>query len=250
MSDIKPIETWYANKRFRSKLEARWAVFFDALGIQWRYEPQGFEINSHEVDELNNPVRKWAYLPDFYLPVEQCWVEVKGDTATLDAEMLTNAVDYGSQMPHVGNSFGTTRGIVLLSDVPSPPQLGPIWRQWESELICHPILQHSKGVLISGAAFGVDGIRQGEDAMRKSHTVKTRMGIVASSFPGWISGSACCEPFVAGEFWACEQIPHWQWVYESRAGCDLYRAAQKQQDAYRRARSVRFEFGETPRPPR
>lgn len=32
--DIKPIETHYNGYRFRSRLEARWAVFFDALGIK------------------------------------------------------------------------------------------------------------------------------------------------------------------------------------------------------------------------
>lgn len=32
---IKPIETKYKGYRFRSRLEARWAVFFDALGISW-----------------------------------------------------------------------------------------------------------------------------------------------------------------------------------------------------------------------
>ncbi|MBA3003118.1 MAG: hypothetical protein FP813_04610 [Desulfurivibrio sp.] len=54
---MKPIETKYRGYRFRSRLEARWAVFFDALGIKWEYEFQGYEFS--------NGVR---YLPDFYLP--------------------------------------------------------------------------------------------------------------------------------------------------------------------------------------
>ena len=54
MSDIKPIETIYNGYRFRSRLEARWAVFFDALGIEYEYEPEGFEIESG-----------LRYLPDF-----------------------------------------------------------------------------------------------------------------------------------------------------------------------------------------
>jgi hypothetical protein len=36
--DIKPIETRYNGYRFRSRLEARWAVFFDTLGIEYQYE--------------------------------------------------------------------------------------------------------------------------------------------------------------------------------------------------------------------
>lgn len=35
-STIKAIETSYAGCRFRSRLEARWAVFFDTLGIAAR----------------------------------------------------------------------------------------------------------------------------------------------------------------------------------------------------------------------
>jgi len=65
---IKAIETVYNGYRFRSRLEARWAVFFDALGIEYQYEPEGFE--------LSNGV--W-YLPDFYLPTfnNGMWCEVK-----------------------------------------------------------------------------------------------------------------------------------------------------------------------------
>ena len=66
MNDIKPIETIYNGYRFRSRLEARWAVFFDAAGIEYEYEPEGFD--------LGNGV---YYLPDFYLPEFNLWVEVK-----------------------------------------------------------------------------------------------------------------------------------------------------------------------------
>ena len=45
MSEIKAIETVYNGYRFRSRLEARWAVFFDAAGIKYEYEPEGFDVN-------------------------------------------------------------------------------------------------------------------------------------------------------------------------------------------------------------
>ena len=38
MSEIKAIETYYKGYRFRSRLEARWAVFFDAAGINLNTE--------------------------------------------------------------------------------------------------------------------------------------------------------------------------------------------------------------------
>lgn len=65
---MKAIETEYAGVRFRSRLEARWAVFFDALGIRWEYEPEAFELSD-----------RTRYLPDFWLPefVGGIYVEVK-----------------------------------------------------------------------------------------------------------------------------------------------------------------------------
>lgn len=54
--EINPIETRYGGYRFRSRLEARWAVFFDALNIEWEYEAQGYMVDGT------------PYLPDFWLP--------------------------------------------------------------------------------------------------------------------------------------------------------------------------------------
>jgi len=67
---IKAIETQYAGCRFRSRLEARWAVFWDTLEWPWEYEPQGFALPSGN------------YLPDFRVHVPDSsngpvWFEVK-----------------------------------------------------------------------------------------------------------------------------------------------------------------------------
>lgn len=71
---MRAIETRYKGHRFRSRLEARWAVFFDAIGIRWEYEPEGFELKGG-----------MRYLPDFYLPAFTggIYAEVKpeGDAA-------------------------------------------------------------------------------------------------------------------------------------------------------------------------
>ena len=63
---IKAIETVYNGYRFRSRLEARWAVFFDAADIPYEYEPEGFVLKDGT-----------QYLPDFYLPWFKCFMEVK-----------------------------------------------------------------------------------------------------------------------------------------------------------------------------
>lgn len=64
---VKAIETVYNGYRFRSRLEARWAVFFDLMDIQYEYEKEGFDLG----DDV-------LYLPDFWLPELDCWFEVKG----------------------------------------------------------------------------------------------------------------------------------------------------------------------------
>jgi len=69
---IKAIETVYNNYRFRSRLEARWAVFFDTLGMPYEYEKEGYDLEG-----------LW-YLPDFWLPQQNCWVEIKGEEPTAE----------------------------------------------------------------------------------------------------------------------------------------------------------------------
>ena len=66
MGDIKPIETFYNNYRFRSRLEARHALCYDLLGIRYEYEPEGLVLSDGSF-----------YLPDFYLPDLHCYVEIK-----------------------------------------------------------------------------------------------------------------------------------------------------------------------------
>lgn len=80
---IKAIETVYNGYKFRSRLEARWAVFFDALGVEYQYEIEGFDLSGYDerdyfgnrfVDKLEGDT--W-YLPDFYLTGQEAWVEIK-----------------------------------------------------------------------------------------------------------------------------------------------------------------------------
>jgi hypothetical protein len=63
---IKAIETVYNGYKFRSRLEARWAVFFDAMGVKYEYEPEGFDLGE----------AGW-YLPDFRVREWNTWVEIK-----------------------------------------------------------------------------------------------------------------------------------------------------------------------------
>lgn len=74
-SPPKPIQTEAFGCLFRSRLEARCAVFLEAMGLRWDYEPEGFELPSGR------------YLPDFKVYKEDCpagcyWIECKGGIPT------------------------------------------------------------------------------------------------------------------------------------------------------------------------
>ena len=87
--NIKPIETIYNGYRFRSRLEARWAVFFDTLNVPYEYEPEGFVLHNGD----------W-YLPDFRVkcygmrtgePKDyyfDLWIEVKGEMTESEADKI------------------------------------------------------------------------------------------------------------------------------------------------------------------
>jgi hypothetical protein len=79
----KPIETFYNGYRFRSRTEARWAAFFDSAGLQFEYEKEGFVWDDGT-----------KYLPDFWLPSLNLWIEIKPElnfveSVPLDARPFT-----------------------------------------------------------------------------------------------------------------------------------------------------------------
>ena len=100
--NIKPIPTTYKHRQFRSRLEARFAVFFDAIKLRWSYEVQGYNLGS----ELG-----W-YLPDFSLSVgggNIHYIEVKPTYPTMTeirkmqtlcrGRMITGCILFGDVAP-------------------------------------------------------------------------------------------------------------------------------------------------------
>lgn len=62
------LPTKYLGIKYRSRLEARWAVFLTHLDVDFEYEPQGYLLKNGD-----------CYLPDFYLTDLKCWIEIKGN---------------------------------------------------------------------------------------------------------------------------------------------------------------------------
>ena len=106
---VNAIRTRYNGYIFRSKLEACWAIFFDAAGIRYVYEQEGYE-------------QEWSkkkYLPDFYLPGLDFHVEVKPERPNYEKEILRTKdfIVWG----------GPIKRLLILSDIPPRTDDGGIW---------------------------------------------------------------------------------------------------------------------------
>ena len=106
-NEIKPIETIYNGYKFRSRLEARWAVFFDAMGIKYEYEPEGIEVNDCK------------YLPDFYFPELELFGEVKGNRKGWANDIL--------KMSDIYEEAHGTIPTVIFGNIPTPEPIEGIY---------------------------------------------------------------------------------------------------------------------------
>lgn len=135
MADIKPIETYYNGYRFRSRLEARWAVFFDAFGVEYEYEPEGLIVANDEY-----------YLPDFYLPYFKSYFEVKRAPQKIDRSRLPLEEGYDSAIRKIrwGSYTDSWAGIIAFGD----PYDHYMW------IFCQDIGESSAGTYDAPVVFG------------------------------------------------------------------------------------------------
>lgn len=112
---IKAIETEYNGYRFRSRLEARWAVFLDALGIRYEYEPEGFSLPSGK-----------HYLPDFRVKCYgtrghvgdepfDLYIEVKGRMTQKDADRIA---EFAGKSVNDDMVFEIENPVLIVGDIP------------------------------------------------------------------------------------------------------------------------------------
>jgi hypothetical protein len=128
--EIKAIETAYKGYRFRSRLEARWAVFFDSLGVCWEYEKEGFDLGEEG----------W-FLPDFWLPGLGVWFEVKPEAPCEQDEKKIEG------LARQGN-----RAVVLaVGNIPDPDSLQAEGAPWDGEWYADGLL------VLCGSFEDVDG---------------------------------------------------------------------------------------------
>ncbi len=108
---LTPMETRYEGCLFRSRLEARWAVFFDVWGLKWRYEPDSFVLPSGR-----------AYLPDFFLDGIG-YVECKPSKDMDDGKLAELT---GMLIPE------RVHGYLIQCDVPPPSEISAWGLEWPS----------------------------------------------------------------------------------------------------------------------
>lgn len=96
---------------FRSRLEARWATFFNATELEWEYEPATFRLSNRQ-----------SYTPDFYLP-EVGWLEIKAsraDALAAEPKLRLFARERHKMIERSGrNEFYTVVGSDIGFDVPT-----------------------------------------------------------------------------------------------------------------------------------
>lgn len=204
---IRSIDTHYKGIKFRSRLEARWAIFFDSVQIPWQYETEGYELTDDD--------GRWRYLPDFYLPKSKSWVEVKGSNEALkeDSRKVARFLISGA-LPETWESFGTRKGLILLGDI--PPDGWGIW--------LHPIIQRDAEaqcfdehkLVLNWMSFGP----------------ASAISVLPES--NWITRAAGIPDQIHG-------LESKQWT--TTPFCIKERAFKSTLDAYRSARSARFEVG-------
>jgi len=117
---MRAIETRYRGILFRSRLEARWAIFFDSASIRWQYEPVGYTNG------------RFGYLADFYLPDDAAWLEIKPGIdipAQADEKCVALALETSKPVyifsdpwwPIARRLYEATVAGWVTNDVPDPP---------------------------------------------------------------------------------------------------------------------------------
>jgi len=118
--------TWHGGIQFRSRLEARHALFFDELHLKWEYETQGFASDGQ------------PYLPDFavFAATGTIWIEIK-PSWDADPDGIEKFRRFAIQRPMpsraallVGPPSATATALVIGGSIDADdPALGP----WEDD---------------------------------------------------------------------------------------------------------------------
>lgn len=135
---MKAIETTYNGYLFRSRLEARYAVFFDSVGLKWEYEKEGYDLDGK------------FYLPDFLIHYDPkdynkvFWLEIKGEHPTLkEIDLCVRLSESTSQSVFIAYGLPGENQIYLIYNA-SQQGYGPanyeLWNDFPLTTILLPLV--------------------------------------------------------------------------------------------------------------
>lgn len=126
---IKAKPTLYCGVHFRSRTEAKYCMLFNMFDVAWTYESRRFLLPSG------------SYLPDFYLPAWNTWIEIKGPHPTNGEMLLCEELYRATRQPVViaygwpptllvfnggswvkGHEFGILNTRMVMGGKPIPPE--------------------------------------------------------------------------------------------------------------------------------
>lgn len=220
---IKAIQTQYKNYKFRSRLEARWAVWLDAMGVDWTYEPQGYDLDGE------------LYLPDFFLrfksgerfeqgvpPYCGYWLEIKPGPLTEREELLLAKL--ATETKHRAYAFAGD--------------------PWPGEFMFYHTQTHPNGRVlmrsrIPGECWLCDGTGMEANKVPLRRIFRgVEFLYMAAGECRECDGKGVIDPLVAMNI--CNW---WLWFLQK---VSLRHSSSILLDAFRAARQARFEHGESP----
>jgi len=244
---IKAIETAYRDYKMRSRTEARWAIFFDTLGLAWEYEKEGFDLGT----------AGW-YLPDFWLPGLQMWCEIKG-TEPGDAELRKLQA----------LAEGQSCNVLLLIGEPGPPkeceEAGYAFWRWNYEARLFVGDWPNAEAIAAYSPLSRPRIEELAEFLQE----KADAGLITGPVPTFDGTQATLmqlidldRQYYRGKWGKAHPIWRWGFVIDDLIWCQRgpgqiglssggsNRLAEHATDAllaaYRAARGARFEYGEQP----
>jgi len=223
------IETLYNGYRFRSRTEARWAVFMDAVGVHYEYEAQGYEL----------PV-VGRYLPDFYISEWNAFVEVKGEQPN-QRDMQCAAFLAATKLTPVFMFFGPVgpwnRRPLTVGDLSVESACLAYYRRQKEDVRVDELARK----LSEKSLQPYLECRQAITEMAKDDSLTSHELLGPDVTCDWVECEGCARVRIgppgggARAFCACT-APRWS------------RSTTRLLDAYVKARSARFEHGEGWRP--
>lgn len=173
MTNILPIETEYKGIVYRSRLEARWAIFFDEMNIEYQYEPGSFQV------PFNGYTLK--YFPDFVLTNVKCNTEIQ-QPIYIEVKGRERYADIYENDRRKFESFAKDHSLLVLGSLPF--RVADLFQK--PDYICNFFLINGQNMpcffkKYNGDPWLVDGYRASTDCRQTDDAL-------------YIANKACFEP--------------------------------------------------------